>query len=256
VVGANRAGVTGTPTATSMTLAALAMLTWPVAVTVRPTRDRATEPASSTRRAVLLGSAVAAAVLVVNPVLWWFALLGGAGIVLAARNGRSRRRPGSGDLELLAVFCDLFAACLDAGMAVGPSIHAVVSVMRRSGAAPPPGDRPPGPAEPVGTLTSIAAMLELGADPDVAWRHADALPILAPVASGARRSARGGTPLADAVRQHAVELREQIDALGVRAAGRAGVAMTAPLALCFLPGFICLGLAPVIIGLLGQLAIL
>jgi pilus assembly protein TadC len=41
----------------------------------------------------------------------------------------------------------------------------------------------------------------------------------------------------------------------VRAAGRAGVLMTAPLGICFLPAFLCLGLAPVVVGLLGQLEI-
>ena len=37
------------------------------------------------------------------------------------------------------------------------------------------------------------------------------------------------------------------------AAGRAGVLITAPLGLCFLPAFLCLGLAPAVIGLLGTL---
>ena len=59
--------------------------------------------------------------------------------------------------------------------------------------------------------------------------------------------------MAQAVRHLAQELRDRVAALQVRAAGRAGVTMTAPLALCFLPGFVCLGLAPVIIGLFGQL---
>ena len=35
----------------------------------------------------------------------------------------------------------------------------------------------------------------------------------------------------------------------------AGVLMTAPLGVCFLPAFLCLGLAPVVLGLLGQLDI-
>jgi hypothetical protein len=33
------------------------------------------------------------------------------------------------------------------------------------------------------------------------------------------------------------------------------VLITAPLGLCFLPAFVCLGIVPVVVGLAGQLAI-
>ena len=72
---------------------------------------------------------------------------------------------------------------------------------------------------------------------------------------GRRRSAAGGGGLAQAVREHAGRLRADAAAASVRAAGRAGVLMTAPLGICFLPAFLCLGLAPVVVGLLGQLEI-
>ena len=50
------------------------------------------------------------------------------------------------------------------------------------------------------------------------------------------------TELADDVRRRAHD-----DALA--AAERAGVAISGPLGLCFLPAFICLGIVPVVVGL-------
>ncbi len=108
---------------------------------------------------------------------------------------------------------------------------------------------------PVTVLESVAAMLSLGADAQTAWRAADSVEELAPLAAAARRSAVGGGRLAQAVVEHAAMLRADDAASDLRAAGRAGVLMTAPLGVCFLPAFLCLGLAPVVIGLLGQLDI-
>ena len=102
---------------------------------------------------------------------------------------------------------------------------------------------------------AVAAMLALGAPPSTAWQPADLDDDLAPIAAAARRSAAGGGGLAQAVREHAAQLRADAAAASVRAAGRAGVLMTAPLGICFLPAFLCLGLAPVVVGLLGQLEI-
>ena len=108
---------------------------------------------------------------------------------------------------------------------------------------------------PLAGLDAVAAMLSLGADPATAWRAIDLDGDLAPLAAAALRSAAGGGGLAEAVREYAAQLRQDIAAESVRAAGRAGVLMTAPLGVCFLPAFLCLGLAPVVVGLLGQLQI-
>ena len=104
-------------------------------------------------------------------------------------------------------------------------------------------------------LRSVAALFELGASPAVAWEPADGHPDLRELAGAARRSAVAGTPVAEAARQQAALLRAARAAEVERSAGRAGVAITAPLGLCFLPAFLCLGLAPVVVGLLGTLGI-
>ena len=129
------------------------------------------------------------------------------------------------------------------------------------GQSPPPPQRRSGGGEidrtagPLAGLDAVAAMLSLGADPATAWRAVDLDGVLAPLAAAALRSAAGGSGLAEAVREYAAQLRQDNAAEAKRAAGRAGVLMTAPLGLCYQPACLCLGLAPVVVGLLGQLQI-
>jgi pilus assembly protein TadC len=129
------------------------------------------------------------------------------------------------------------------------ALRAVADVLRGGRPSPDGGE------ELLVPLESVAAMLALGADADTAWRVADVEKDLAPLAAAARRSAVGGTTLADAVREHGRQLREEARHEASRSAGRAGVAMTAPLGACFLPAFLCLGLAPVVLGLLARMSI-
>lgn len=59
--------------------------------------------------------------------------------------------------------------------------------------------------------------------------------------------------MADAIDELAAGLRAlAIDRAEIRAQ-RAGVLITGPLGLCFLPAFFCLGVVPVVIGLADQL---
>ncbi len=146
---------------------------------------------------------------------------------------------------------ELLASCLDSGLAMAAALRAVGDVL------PAPVDLARGAAgqDASAALESVAAMLSLGADADTAWRVVDADDDLAPLAAAARRSAAGGTTLADAVREYAQQLRDDGTQEAARSAGRAGVLMTAPLGICFLPAFLCLGLAPVVLGLLERLTI-
>ncbi|RTL01652.1 MAG: type II secretion system F family protein, partial [Lysobacterales bacterium] len=68
----------------------------------------------------------------------------------------------------------------------------------------------------------------------------------------ARRSASSGTALAQGVEDLAVQLRgEAVDAASARAE-RASVLMAAPLGVCYLPAFLCVGIVPVVAGLAGE----
>lgn len=244
----------------AMTLLSGALLSVPTRSTLPPSRPgamsgrRRGRVPTRWRRAI----AVAVGVLVLGVLLGvWSA---GVGLALAAVSGAASLRlperrsnaDRAGDRHRLAVHADLLAACLDAGMSVGAALLAVPPNPQFAFPAGQP-RREPADDDPLKLLDSVAALLVLGADADTAWRSAQQHPDLAALAAAAKRSAAAGAGFADAVREHAVNLRAAAAAAAERSAGRAGVAMTAPLGLCFLPAFLCLGLAPVVVGLLSSL---
>jgi len=92
-------------------------------------------------------------------------------------------------------------------------------------------------------------LLRLGADPAHAWAAVPRDGPLAQVAPVAVRSAASGVKLAAAFERLAVELREERAAAAAERANRAGVMAMAPLASCFLPSFVCLGIVPVVVGI-------
>lgn len=160
---------------------------------------------------------------------------------------RERRERLQADLPLLL---DLLAACLAGGAAL-------------QGAAAAVGEAVPGPAGE--RLRGVAAALGVGMPPAEAWgllaapasdgrrRAAAAEDVLASAARALARAANGGAPVAEAVGRLAAETRATARSQGEQAARRVGVLAVAPLGLCFLPAFVLLGVAPVIIGLAGPL---
>ncbi len=207
-------------------------------------------PTRAERRAAVVAAGVLAVGLMLGLWPWWFglALAAGAGVLALRLPERRSNAARAEDRHRLAVHADLLAACLDAGMSIGAGLVAVSAAGNTDRAV---GDDDPD--DPLRVLDGVAALLLLGADPQTAWRSAQEHPDLASLAASARRSAAGGAAFADAVREHAGALRAATAAAAERSASRAGVAMTAPVGLCFLPAFLCLGLAPVVVGLLGTL---
>ncbi|MFW0786580.1 type II secretion system F family protein [Gordonia sp. CPCC 206044] len=160
---------------------------------------------------------------------------------------RWRRGGVRDDPFAVAASFDLFAVCLRAGLPTGAAADIVAHTA------------PPGLARP---LRSTAELLSLGADPERAWRRfADDTgsggrrPARAEVerfdalATLARRSARSGSSLSQGLSELADGTRRRAHDDAVAAAERAGVAISGPLGLCFLPAFVCLGIVPVVIGL-------
>jgi len=257
VVGADRRAMSPTLTTGRAVFALVALA---AALALFPDAPRRAGPRRSAtasidprlrRFVVPVGVFVAGALIV--PGVWWLALT--VGVALAAGRGRwpvrGSPRQRAQRRRWLIVHAELLASCLDCGLAMAPALRAVDDVLR----GPAGGVWVDANIEALTALDSVAAMLSLGADADTAWRVVDADEDLAPLAAAARRSAAGGTTLADAVREHARQLRGEATQEANRSAGRAGVLMTAPLGACFLPAFLCLGLAPVVLGLLGQLTI-
>jgi Flp pilus assembly protein TadB len=102
------------------------------------------------------------------------------------------------------------------------------------------------------TLQRVAGLLRLGADPQQAWSASARAGPLAAVAVVAVRSATSGIKLAAAFERLATDLRAERSAAAAARAHRAGIVAMAPLAACFLPSFVCLGVIPVVVGIASK----
>ncbi|MCA1565809.1 MAG: type II secretion system F family protein [Acidobacteria bacterium] len=98
-----------------------------------------------------------------------------------------------------------------------------------------------------------AELLAMGSDGEQAWQPALECPDTARFARAARRSGRSGAALSAALAVLATEARAGVREQSEARAQRAGVLITGPLGLCFLPAFLALGVVPVVIGLAGRL---
>ncbi|MBN4925351.1 type II secretion system F family protein [Hoyosella rhizosphaerae] len=126
---------------------------------------------------------------------------------------------------------ELFAACIEAGLA--PSVTA----------------RTVGATTNSAFFARAAGLLALGLSPDDAWTAASGTPAEKAFARATKRSSQTGHALAESVREVAKTQRAEHHHLALQRAQRAGVFIAAPLGLCFLPAFVCLGIAPVVYGL-------
>ncbi|MGW1892107.1 type II secretion system F family protein [Streptomyces sp. NPDC002004] len=138
----------------------------------------------------------------------------------------------------LPLAADLLAACIAAGADPVTAARAV-------------GDSLDGP---VGArLAQGAAEVRLGAEPAEAWRRLASLPGAGGLARLLERAGDSGAPAAAAVARLAAEARSAWGREATARARRAGVLITAPVGLCFLPAFLTVGVVPVLIGLAGGL---
>ncbi|MEU0378874.1 type II secretion system F family protein [Streptomyces cyaneofuscatus] len=183
----------------------------------------------------------------------WFLIGGlmGCAVGAAAAYGtwrwqRSRPRPGPGESReeraaiagQLPLAADLLAACIAVG--AGPR-QAAEAVGESIGG--PIGDR----------LARVAAEIRLGGEPAEAWGRLGVIPGAGPLARCLHRAGSTGAPAAEPVSRLAEAMRAEQAGAAVARAQRAGVLITAPVGLCFLPAFLAVGVAPVIIGLAGGL---
>jgi len=100
----------------------------------------------------------------------------------------------------------------------------------------------------VAPLRRVGRLLELGADPEQAWTELEGVSAYHDAARAARRCARSGARLATALRSSAADLRTERHGRALARAERVGIWSLLPLGACFLPAFVCLGVAPVIVG--------
>ena len=133
---------------------------------------------------------------------------------------------------------DLLAACLEAGAGPREAAEAVGASM----------DGPVGQR-----LRHVAAELRMGQEPAAAWSRLGRLPGASALARCLERAHTTGAPAAAPMARLAVDRRTEQARESAARARRAGVLATAPLGLCFLPAFLVIGVAPVLIGLANGL---
>jgi Flp pilus assembly protein TadB len=200
-----------------------------------PADARPAPPTTARRRCALAAAAGLAVGLLVGGGLGLAVGVGVAGGV--ERLLRTRGSDGARDVRAALLVelpggCDLLAVCLAAGVPVGGALAAV-------GAAVP---APLGPH-----LSAIAGLYRLGGEPRRAW--ADAPEPLAGLGRVLVRAGESGAGVAPGLRSLAADSRAASRAATEAAVRRAGVWILAPLGVCFLPAFVCLGVVPLVLGI-------
>jgi Flp pilus assembly protein TadB len=193
-------------------------------------------------RPIVAAVAVAIACLAASPSFAGAALglVCAPAAVLVVRWLEARQRDSipAADLAWLPLVLDLVAAGLMSGLPLSAAL-----------AAAAPDERPWLGAQ----LRQVAGMLRLGAVPAQAWQALADGRHLRSVAVTAIRGATSGIKLAAGMTELAHDLRAGARSAVQTKAQRAGVWVIAPLGFCFLPAFVCLGIAPVVIGILDAL---
>jgi pilus assembly protein TadC len=160
------------------------------------------------------------------------AVAGGADRLLRSRSPDADRDLRAGLVRELPAACDLLAVCLAAGVPVGSALAAVGAVV-------------PAPLGP--QLTTVAGLYRLGAEPRRAWAEVPAA--LAGLGRVLVRAGESGAAVAPGLRTLAADARAEERTATEAAVRRAGVWILAPLGLCFLPAFVCLGVVPLVLGI-------
>ncbi len=149
--------------------------------------------------------------------------------------GGRKGGPGArGDPLETAADIDLFSACLDSGLSTRDAAHVVARVAH-------PAHRQ--------AWEQTVALLTIGVGPDRAFASMAQVEGLDELAKLAEVSHRSGSALSQGCRSISRELSATAVDHRTAAAERAGVYIALPLATCFLPAFMIIGLAPVVLGL-------
>lgn len=128
---------------------------------------------------------------------------------------------------------DLLAACAAVGRPPESSLRVVAAAV--GGAL---GQR----------LALVAGRLEFGADPVAEWKRLGDDPQFAPLARTMQRTVESGAPLVDGLTLLAEDRRRDRRMHTQMRARSVGVKAAGPLAACFLPAFMLVGVVPTIVG--------
>lgn len=154
-----------------------------------------------------------------------------------ARRRRARRGQRSHPATDAAVLLDL----LDVALASGASVPGALAALAGATASDPVAAR----------LRAAATALRLGAAWEEAW--ASCPPVLRPLAAALEPGWTDGVDPCPLVRQAAASIRARRRQEAQEAASRLGARLVLPLGLCFLPAFVLLAMAPVLLSGVGSL---
>lgn len=195
----------------------------------------------SARPRIAIGLLVFVLVLVISPTFGGFVAATltatGAFVVMHRSASRQQRVDDRARMWQLPMVLDVAGLLLRSGSPPAGAVSAAAGVCG------------PSLLTDFGTISRLQAM---GQDPDSAWRSRLDDPVIGPVARSAIRSADSGAALATSWSQLASSARAERRVRAEVSARKAGVHALAPLGLCFLPAFICLGVVPIVIGLAGD----
>lgn len=155
------------------------------------------------------------------------------------RRSKKRSRDTTGPLLAQSpVVADLLATAIAAGATVTEGIRVVAQAVD----------------EPIRSrLQAVMTALDMGADPHTAWSSWLDEPALSPIAHAIIRSQHSGSPLSAVLDTTASDMRQAHRADVEARARAAGVRAVAPLALCYLPAYLLVGVVPVVAGFASTL---
>lgn len=133
----------------------------------------------------------------------------------------------------LPLAIDLLAACAAVGQ---PGAHALSVTYQAIGG--PLGQR----------FDGLQARLAMGADPLTEWTRVGEDPQLAPLARTMVRTLQSGAPVTSGLTRLADDIRRDRRTQSQLKARNVGVKAAGPLALCFLPAFMAVGVVPTVAG--------
>ncbi|WP_018297922.1 type II secretion system F family protein [Corynebacterium lubricantis] len=165
-------------------------------------------------------------------------------------NGRTSKTPRDGPVDYFQIAADieLFSACLRAGRSITAAVDIVAATYTAAH-----DNSSPATQQLASAWRTASSLHALGATTDTAWQELATIPGLKEVAALVKLSATSGASLADGCARIAISLHDDAADNSTARAERAGVLISIPLALCFLPAFFALGLAPVVISLGAEL---
>lgn len=192
--------------------------------------------------AAAIGSGALAVTVVAGAAGWLVGCAAAYGVWRWTRGRAGRGQKAQEESEARAVAqqlpltAELMAACLAAGSSPAPAAEAVGRSL----------------GGPVGTrLIWAATELRLGAEPAAVWGRFG--PLWQEFGRCMERAGTAGVPAVEPVARFAAELRARQARAASARARRAAVLVTGPLGLCFLPAFLAVGVAPVVMGLARSL---